>query len=291
MSSIESITTEGPSRIWRLVQRRAALRAVGNDPSILPLPEEHGDIESFYSVMTDRSIRQEVVEAAYPDHYKALRWYLVTAPSSTRWLLEAWLLTGKTLDDVLSRAGLTNDRLAVDIYRRAFFNVTDEQRASQAWMHSNVWVPASMHQTALYYFDYILKLAAVMKADLIDSLANPAHLSNDAVRWVRQTVEDIRDRSVLLTGNISSKAPPEYRMTANENTMKVWREDRASEGLAAQDSAALFELMQVVKDKVAILDHDDVRPDRQDFAAEKYTDEEIAGPKKEKQPNEETKPE
>ena len=289
MNAPEDIRAEGPSRVWRLVQRRAALRISGNDPEVLPLPDDYSDIEDFYSVMTDRSIRQEIVEDAYPDHYKAMKWYLVTSPSSVRWLLEAWLLTGKTLDDVLSRCGMQDERLAVDVYRRAFFNVTEEQRSSQAWMHANIWVPASMHQTALYYFDYILKLAAVTKADFIDNLVNPGHLSNDAVRWVRQTVEDIRDRSVLLTGNISSKTPPEYRLTSNENTMKVWREDRASEGLAAQDSAALFELMQVVKDKVSILDHDDIQPDRQDFAAEKYTDDEIVGTKKEQHSNEEDK--
>ena len=144
-------------------------------------------------------------------------------------------------------------------------------------MAAHIWVQASMHQTALYYFDYILKLAAYMKADLLDSLVNPGHLTNDAVRWVRQTVEDIRDRSVLLTGNISNRVDPGLRLTSNENTMRVWREDRASEGLAAQDSAALFELMEVVKDKVSILDHDSVQPDRQDFVSEKYGDDEIVG--------------
>lgn len=268
---------EGPARVWRLVQRRAAIRISGNDPDVLHLPEGYEDIEAFYSVMTDRSIRQEIVEDAYPDHSKALKWYLVTSPSSTRWLLEAWLMTGKTFDDVLSRSGLTDHRLAADVYRRAFFNIEPEQRESQAWMAANIWVPASMHQTALYYFDYILKLAAYMKADLLDALVKPGHLTNDAVRWVRQTVEDIRDRSVLLTGNISSKVAPEFRITSNENTMKVWREDKLSEGIAAQDSAALFELMDVVKNKVSILEHDSKQPDRQDFISEKYSDDEIIG--------------
>lgn len=285
------MAAEGPSRVWRLVQRRAALRISGSDPEILPMPDEYADIEDFYSVMTDRSIKQEIVERAYPDHYRAFKWYLTTAPSSTRWLLEAWLLTCRPFDDILSRSGLTDHRLAADVYRRAFFNVDESLRSSQAWMSANIWIPASMHQTALYYYDYILKLAAVMKADLIDALMTPSHLSNDAVRWLRQTVEDIRDRSVLLTGNLTGRLAPEFRMSSNENTMKVWREDRASEGLAAQDSAALFELMQVVKDKVSILDHDEEQPDRQEFAAEKYSDDEIVGTHKEKPSDEEAKQE
>lgn len=285
------MAAEGPSRVWRIVQRRAALRISGSDPEILPMPDEYADIEDFYSVMTDRSIKQEIVERAYPDHYRALKWYLTTAPSSTRWLLEAWLLTCRPFDDILSRSGLTDHRLAADVYRRAFFNVDESLRSSQAWMSANIWIPASMHQTALYYYDYILKLAAVMKADLIDALMTPSHLSNDAVRWLRQTVEDIRDRSVLLTGNLTGRLAPEFRMSSNENTMKVWREDRASEGLAAQDSAALFELMQVVKDKVSILDHDEEQPDRQEFAAEKYSDDEIVGTHKEKPSDEEAKQE
>ena len=88
-------------------------------------------------------------------------------------------------------------------------------------------------------------------------------------------VEDQRDRSMLLTGNISVKAPLELKMASNENTMRAWREDRASEGLAAQDSAALSELMQVVHDKVSILDHDGKLPERQDFNVEKYSDDEL----------------
>ena len=270
--------TDGPARIWRLVQKRASLRLRGDDPDILPLPEEDKDIESFYSVMTDRSISQEIVELSFPDHYRAMKWYLSTSPSSIRWAMEAWLLAKDSLDDVLPMVGMDGWRLSADIYRRAFFNITPEQRSSQTWMNAHVWVPSSMHQNSLYYFDYLLKLAAMTSPNLVTSLLSPSALTNEALRWLRNTIEDQRDRIVVLSGNSTVRAPIDLKMASYENTMKAWREDRASEGLAAQDSAALQELMQVVGDKVSILDHDEKLADIQTFAVEKYSDSEVKKP-------------
>ena len=277
MSSI-SPAIEGPAKLWRLVQRRAAIARRGEDPDILPMPKEDQDIESFYMVMTDRTIPQEVVEKSYPDHYRALRWYNTTAPSSPRWHVEAWLLGASSLDEACDYLGMKDWKISLDIYRRAFFFFFPEQRESPVWMATNVWVPGSMHQTSLYFYDYMLKLAAFYQPSLLPALTSHQALSTAAVKWLRQMVEDQRDRSMLLTGNVPVKAPIELKMASNENTLKAWREDRASEGLAAQDSAALSELMRVVNEKVSILDHDGKLPDRQDFAVEKYTDDDIIKP-------------
>ena len=266
---------EGPAKTWRLVQKRAAIRRRGDDPDICKISQEDYDIESFYNVMTDRTIPQEVVEMSYPDHYRAMRWYLTNAPSSPRWHIEAWLLADGGLDNAIEHLGMSDWKLSLDIYRRAFFSISEEQRLSPAWMASNIWTPASMHQNSLYFYDYLLKLAAYYQPSLLEALTSHQALSTAAVKWLRQMVEDQRDRSMLLTGNISVKAPLELKMASNENTMRAWREDRASEGLAAQDSAALSELMQVVHDKVSILDHDGKLPERQDFNVEKYSDDEL----------------
>ena len=98
---------EGPAKTWRLVQKRAAIRRRGDDPDICKISQEDSDIESFYKVMTDRTIPQEVVEMSYPDHYRAMRWYLTNAPSSPRWHIEAWLLADGGLDNAIEHLGIS----------------------------------------------------------------------------------------------------------------------------------------------------------------------------------------
>lgn len=276
--SLIPVTTdesEGPARLWRRIQRRAHMKARGESCAVLPIPVEDSDIESFYDVMSDHSIPLEISEQAFPDHYRAMRWYLTTSPSSPRWLLEAFLLTGRTIDDILSSTGLARWSLSVDIYKRAFFDVTPDQLNSPTWMNTHIWVPGSMHTTNLYYYDYILKLAAVSRPELILTLASPKQLPTDALKWLRMTVEDRRDRVALAAGNIAAKAPVETQVVMNENTYRGWREDRESEGLAAQDSEALRELMGVVERYVGIPRHDETLPETQEFQSEKYSDEDI----------------
>lgn len=267
--------SEGPARLWRRIQKRAQIRSRGESPAVLPIPVEDSDIESFYEVMTDHTIPMEVVEQAFPDHYRAVRWYLSTSQSSPRWLLEAYLLTGRPMDGILQETGMKDFSLSVDIYRRAFFNVLPEQLESPVWMNTHIWVPGSLHANGLYYYDYILKLAAVSRPDLILILASPRHLPSEAQKWLRHTVEDHRDRQALAAGNIASKAPVETQVMITENTLRDWRADRESEGLAAQDSEALRELMEVVERNVSIPRPEDKLPDIQEFISEKYSDEDI----------------
>ena len=79
----------------------------------------------------------------------------------------------------------------------------------------------------------------------------------------------------LASGNVATKAPVETQVMVTENTLRGWREDRESEGLAAQDSEALRELMEVVERNVSIPRPEDKLPDTQEFTSEKYSDEDV----------------
>lgn len=110
--------------MWNAVVGRAALRRNDNYSwRLITVPEDCADIEEFYRIYSDRRIPQEVVKDAFPDHFLATTWYVSTFPSSPRWPVEAWLLAGLSVQEVAAKVSPANPVLAVDVYRRAFFQL------------------------------------------------------------------------------------------------------------------------------------------------------------------------
>ena len=119
--------TGGPSFVWRAMQNLEQLKKQGRETAeLFDLPSVYDDIASFYTLATNRDVPQEIVNDAFPDHYMAWKWFLSTYPSSPRWYLEALLLTDLSLAEIANKVGYSISPLVVDIYKRAFFNITTD---------------------------------------------------------------------------------------------------------------------------------------------------------------------
>ena len=270
---------EGPDAVWATLHTKAAIkRSRRNTSAMIPIGSDNEDIERFYEIITDHTIPQEVARDAFPDHYKALSWFTAGYPSSPRWYVEAMLLTDVPLIEITKVAAYDISPLVIDIYKRAFFNVSVEKRQNVGWMRQYIWTPAMEHSTNLYYYDFVLKLAGCYGGpEVLNALVLPSVMSGESKAWLQDVVLDQRDRGVLTSGNVYAKLSPDQQAITQSQTYKDWqavRDAAASQGVGA-DSMQL--LMEAVKNTVQIINSESSVDSRYEFISEKYTDDQIKG--------------
>ena len=279
LSEVTIFENGGPDYVWSSLKALDDLRRSGKAThELFRFPEAYSDIRSFYDVITCRDIPQEVVNHAFPDHYKAWQWYLSSYPSSPRWYLEALLLTGLSLKDVAEKLGETVSPLSVDVYKRAFFNIPEDKRNNLGWMRQHVWVPSMSHVTNLYYYDFIYKAAAAYgSVYLLDSLISPSALPPASLAWVQQMVRDTRTKHMLTSGNIYTNLSTETDMLVQENIVKSWdavnKEAESSTANITDD--AMTRLIEAVGNTAKLLSSDGSSTLREDFRSAKYSDADI----------------
>lgn len=262
---------DGPAAIWNTIIRRHSMRCRGSYTwKLMTVPPECEDIEGFYQLYMDRRIPQETVRHAYPDHFKAAGWYTANFPASPRWPLEAYLLTGLGTREVAERISPDVPVLAVDIYKRAFFSIREEQRRNVGWMNQYIWSPAFLHRSSLFYYDLVLKVVAFYHgADLLDDLLNMSILSGDRAFKLQEMALDLRNRMALADLNARSMLPAEMRAPLIEASASEWRlANPPQEAL----NPALTELASTIKKEVSILVPGTETDKEYNFISEKYTD-------------------
>lgn len=267
----------GPDFVWASLKERDAIKRSGKaTDELFVSPEEYSDIASFYDVISCRDIPQEVVREAFPDHYKAWQWYLSSYPSSSRWYLEALLLTSLSLSEIVKKLGTGISTLAVDVYKRAFFNVSEEKKHNIGWMRQYVWVPSMSHVTNLYYYDFVYKAAAVYgSVYLLDSLLTPEALSPAAVRWIQSLVKDTRTKHMLTSGNIYTNLSADAEIIIQENIVKAWDSVKNTESTTTSiTDDAMGKLIEAVGTTAKLLSNtDEVKTET--FKSAKYSDADI----------------
>ena len=267
----------GPDHVWAFLKEKDAIKKSGKTTDeLFELPEAYSDIASFYDVITCRDIPQEVVREAFPDHYKAWQWYLSSYPSSTRWYLEALLLTDLPLAEIVKKLGTEVSTLAVDVYKRAFFNVTKEKKDNLGWMRQYIWVPSMSHLTNLYYYDFVYKSAAVYgSVYLLDSLLSPAELPPAALAWAQKMVRDTRTKHMLTSGNIYTNLSADAEIIVQENIVKAWDSVKEVESTTTSiTDDAMTKLIEAVGNTAKLLS-DNTEIKRETFNSAKYSDADI----------------
>lgn len=270
-SAVQRHFGAGPAAIWDTVARKFTLRCRGNYAwKLLTVPLECEDIESYYNLYIDRRIPQEAVKNAYPDHFQATGWYLANFPSSPRWPLEAYLLTGLGTKEIAERISPDSPVLAVDIYKRAFFSITEAQTQNPGWMHQYIWGPGFLHRSALFYYDLVLKLVAFYHgAETLEAMLNMDMLSPDNATKLQNMALDLRNRMALADLNVRNALPVEMRAPLVEASASEWRA-----AIPAQQALnpALSDLALAIKEEVAILTPGTEAADEYIFTSDKYTD-------------------
>ena len=270
--------TGGPSFVWRAMQNLEQLKKQGRETAeLFDLPPVYDDIASFYALATNRDVPQEIVNDAFPDHYMAWKWFLSTYPSSPRWYLEALLLTDLSLAEIANKVGYSISPLVVDIYKRAFFNITAEHKNNLGWMRQYIWVPGMTHQSSLFYYDFIYKLAAVYSGiKTIDMLITPEELSTESKKWIRQIISDYRDRYMLTSGNMYANLNIDNQVVVQEAISKEWAElTKASETSSTLTDDAMRLLVDAVGKSAVLLNKSDQLAPIETFQSLKYADDEI----------------
>ena len=269
----------GPDNVWASLHAKAALnRAKRNTVNMFPLEEGSEDIEQFFEVVMDRTIPQEVVKDAFPDHYRALQWFTSSFPSSARWYVEALLLTPLRVPEIAEVADYDCSPLVIDIYKRAFFSVSPEKRSNNGWMRQYIWTPALEHSTNLYFYDFILKLAACYGGPaVLNTLILPQVMDPKTKSWLRDAVMDQRDRGVLTTSNVYTKLSPEHQIVSQEATCREWQAVQKAADMDGLGTDGMNMLMQAVKKTVKIISSDSEVDNTYRFISEQYADSEIKG--------------
>lgn len=269
----------GPDFIWNALKAREVLRKEGKSTAeLFELPSIYKDIESFHECITCRDIPQEVVNHAFPDHYRAWQWYLSAYPSSPRWYLEALLLSDLSLYEISKKLGDEELTLSIDVYKRAFFNVSKDKRNNLGWMRQYIWVPGMSHITNLYYYDFIYKAAAVYgSVYLLDSLISPDVLSPAALSWAQQMVRDTRARYMLTSGNTYINLNTDNDIIVQENIMRSWdavNKETASSSANITDDA-MTRLIEAVGNTAKLLSSGASNKNTETFNSAKYSDADI----------------
>lgn len=261
----------GPATVWNAVVGRAALRRNDNYSwRLITVPEDCADIEEFYRIYSDRRIPQEVVKDAFPDHFLATTWYVSTFPSSPRWPVEAWLLAGLSVQEVAAKVSPANPVLAVDVYRRAFFSVGDEQRGNPGWMYQHLWGPGLLHRSSLFYYDMVLKVVGLHGGpELLDKVLGTGVLPADSAQRLRELALDLRDRMVLTDLNVRNTLSGEDRSPLVESTLSEWRNSAPPRTAA---NPALTALAQAIKKEMGILTPGTDTEASYEFLSQKYED-------------------
>jgi len=266
-------TVDGPDFVWATLQARGSKSRAGKKTVPLEaLSPVYADIEAFYSVFTDHSIPQEVVKNAYPDHYLATTWYTSAYPSSSRWYLEALLLTEADIQTIARCIAPSAPVLAVDVYKRAFFNITPEKKQNPGWMRQYIWGPASARTNALYFHDLILKMAGCFEGiEMLNQLVQPNRLSSEATAWLKATAQEQRLRLVLTTGGAYGKLSPEIQISVTEAVHKDW----AEKGTGREDelgNEAMHQLMDAVHNSIGVIKTGEDLPPRYEHITKTYED-------------------
>lgn len=268
----------GPSFVWRSLQNSEQIKKQGRETAeLFTLPAVYDDIASFYSLATNRDIPQEVVNDAFPEHFIAWKWFLSTYPSSQRWYLEALLLTDLSCTDIAYKIGDDVSPLVVDIYRRAFFNVTPSCKDNIGWMRQYVWVPGMTHQSTLFYYDFIYKLAAFYSGPVtLDMLSSPQDLSAEHKQWIRKVISDYRDKYVLTSGNMYANLNIDNQVVIHETISKEWAEiAKASENTSTLTDDAMRLLVDAVGKSAVLLNKGAKLDSVENFQSLMYSDDEI----------------
>lgn len=269
----------GPDFVWASLRDKSALKRDGKATSdFYELPEIYSDIASFFDVINNRDIPQEVILHAFPDHYKAWQWYISSYPSSQKWYLEALLLTDLPLYKIVEKLGETDAALAVDVYKRAFFNIPTEYKNNLGWMRSHIWVPSMLHTSNLYYYDFIYKAAAVYgSVYLLDTLISPEALPPATLAWTQQMVRDNRTKHMLTSGNIYTTLNTDNEIVVQENIVRYWdtinKETQSTSANITDD--AMNRLIEAVGNTAKLLSSGASDTTIETFNSAKYSDADI----------------
>lgn len=261
----------GPARVWATILLRSSLKAK-QDTSWRLIPMEDGfeDIEDFHAVYIDRSLPQSVVRDAYPDHWTALHWFLGEFQTSLRWPLEAWLMTGQGSLEIAKKIDPSWPSLAVDIYRRAFFSLSEEQIQTPGWMFRYIWGPGMAHKSSRYYYDFFLKAVSFYKGpEMLEKVLSGDALEGEAVEVLRSLAMGLRDRLVLTDINVRNTLSNSERAPLVENAVAQWKAEAPP---AFQSNPLLDQLSEVIKAKVSVLPPGVALQDTYEFTSEKYED-------------------
>lgn len=233
----------------------------------------NADIAAFHAVLTDHAIPQEAVQKAFPDHYMALGWYTSAHPASGKWYLEALLLTGLSLEEIAMRVDPSAPVLAVDVYKRAFFNVTRERRDNPGWMRQYIWAPSMCKTRVIYFHDFLLKLAGRYAGpDILDQMADPRMMTREAAEWVRGVAQDQRMRTVLMAGGEYSRLGPAEQVAVAEATLKEWATDAKAAGAAVLGDAAMDGLIKAVEGSIGVMRRGEQQPETYTFTSPMFED-------------------
>lgn len=267
----------GPDFVWASLKARDALKREGKTTGeLFTLPDLYADIAAFYDVITCRDIPQEVVNQAFPDHYKAWQWYLSSYPSSQKWYVEALLLTDLPLADIVKKLGPDVSPLTVDVYKRAFFNISEEKKKSLGWMRQYIWVPSMSHMTNLYYYDFIYKAAAVYGSPyLLETLLSPEELPPASLQWAQRLVRDTRAKHMLTSGNVYTNLSADNEILVQENIVKAWDSVKEVESTTTSiTDEAMTKLIEAVGNTAKLLS-DTSAVNKETFQSAKYSDADI----------------
>lgn len=262
----------GPSRVWTAILSRADLKKNKDDSwRVIPLEPGSTDIEAFHAVYIDHSIPQASVKDAFPDQWAALHWYMSEFQTSLRWPIEAWLMTGMDSVEVAKKIDPSCPTLAVDIYRRAFFNVTEDDVRNPGWMFRYIWGPGMAHKSSRYYFDFFLKAVAFYKGvSTLEQVLSGDALDPETSEILRNLARGLRDRLVLTDINISNTLSSSERAPLVENALSVWR---AESPPPPQTNPILDQLAVTVKQQVGIMFPGSDTQNVYEFSSKKYEDE------------------
>lgn len=261
----------GPSRVWAAILSRADLKRKEDDTwRVIPLEPGSEDIEAFHQVYSDHSIPQASVKDAFPDHWAALHWYMSEFQTSLRWPIEAWLMTGMDSVEVAKKIDPSCPTLAVDIYRRAFFHVTDAEVKNPGWMFRYIWGPGMAHRSSRYYFDFFLKAVAFYKGvTVLEQVLSGDALDPETSEILRNLARGLRDRLMLTDINISNTLSSSERAPLVENAFSVWRTESPP---PPQSNPILDQLAATVKQQVGVMLPGSDTQGVYEFSSEKYED-------------------
>lgn len=262
----------GPDRVWTYLQNKYKKEKAGGFV-IETLDPLYADIEIFFNVLMDRNIPQTSVQHAYPNHYEALSWFTAMSPSSNKWLLESMLLTDMDLEEIAGKISPSKPILSVDVYKRAFFNVTEEHKKNLGWMVQYIWIPSMYRSTRLYFHDFIMKIAGFYEGyEMIEEVAQPGKPSPKAVGWIKDTALDQRMRSILASSGSYDRLPIELGVSITEGAIKSWEQEKLEASTADTKTKDLDMLMDALEGSIGVIRADETVPDTFHMKAVKYED-------------------
>lgn len=264
----------GPSWLWSALDHRHKVRRAGGTLKPMKgIDEFRVELyEGFHSLWNAPSTNDDQLVELYPACYGAASAWSDQSPMSSRWLLEALLLTEAS--DVKSADALGESPATVRAFRELFFDVS-KGRDKPMWMQKYVWGPAANSSNSIYYVNFIYKTVAhygglkLLETLLSATITDPANQE-----WFVNFVMTERMRKSLQFSSNYARLDIGGRSAVLENVVSDWSKlkDNRDDG---DMGSSLKSLAEAVSGTMMVMGLDETLPSKEVVSIDMYKDEDI----------------